>query len=96
MQVEGVSILRWFLEVNTQPEVGDEAYDKGAEMLYEFFERELAKYTQRSRSQQARPRNCPMLPRPRYRRRLRKAVARAISPLQGLAAPLRFRAFTLH
>jgi hypothetical protein len=41
LQVEGRMIPRWFLQVNTQPEVGDEAYDKGAEMLYEFFQREL-------------------------------------------------------
>ncbi|TVR42758.1 MAG: DUF4914 family protein [Planctomycetota bacterium] len=45
MQVEGRSIARWFLEVNTQPEVGDDAYDAGAAMLYEFFEKELAKFT---------------------------------------------------
>jgi hypothetical protein len=41
LQVEGVSIPRWFLQVNTQPEVGDEAYDQGAEMLFNFFRREL-------------------------------------------------------
>ena len=37
LQVEGRQVPRWFLQVNTQPEVGDEAYDKGAEMLYQFF-----------------------------------------------------------
>lgn len=41
LQVEGRAIPRWFLQVNTQPEVGDEAYDQGAEMLYGFFRREL-------------------------------------------------------
>lgn len=37
LQVEGRMIARWFLQVNTQPEVGDEAYDEGAIMLTEFF-----------------------------------------------------------
>jgi len=39
LHVEGRMIARWFLQVNTQPEVGDEAYDQGAEILYNFFER---------------------------------------------------------
>jgi hypothetical protein len=41
LQVEGRLIPRWFLQVNTQPEVGDEAYDQGAEILFAFFRREL-------------------------------------------------------
>lgn len=41
LQVEGRMIPRWFLQVDTQPEVGEEAYDKGAEMLYNFFKQEL-------------------------------------------------------
>jgi len=41
LQVEGRMIPRWFLQVNTQPEVGDEAYDQGAEMLFDFFRHEL-------------------------------------------------------
>jgi hypothetical protein len=44
MQVEGRMIPRWFLQVNSQPEVGDEAYDKGAEILREFFLTQLAKF----------------------------------------------------
>jgi hypothetical protein len=44
LQIEGRMVPRWFLQVNTQPEVGDEAYDKGASMMYEFFERELKQY----------------------------------------------------
>jgi hypothetical protein len=44
MQVEGRGIPRWFLQVETQPEVGTEAYDRGAEILYEFFERQLKKF----------------------------------------------------
>jgi hypothetical protein len=41
LQVEGRLIPRWFLQVNTQPEVGDEAYDQGAELLFDFFRHEL-------------------------------------------------------
>lgn len=37
-------IARWFLQVNTQPEVGDEAYDQGAAILYDFFRQELKLY----------------------------------------------------
>jgi hypothetical protein len=37
-------ITRWFLEVNTQPEVGDAAYDQGAEILSDFFRRCLADF----------------------------------------------------
>ena len=41
LQIEGTLVPRWFLQVETQPDVGEEAYDKGAEMLYEFFHKEL-------------------------------------------------------
>jgi hypothetical protein len=44
MQVEGVAIPRDFLQVNTQPEVGDAAYDEGAKILTKFFHQELAVY----------------------------------------------------
>lgn len=44
LQVAGQSISRWFLQVNTQPEIGDEAYDAGAAILRSFFEQELTKY----------------------------------------------------
>ncbi len=44
MQLEGRAIARWFLEVNTQPEVGDEGYDAGATILTEFFHKELQKF----------------------------------------------------
>ena len=37
-------IDRKFIEVNLQPEVGDEAYDRGAQMLNDFFRQELQKY----------------------------------------------------
>jgi hypothetical protein len=44
MQIEGFFINREFLQVNTQEEVGDEAYDKGAEILKNFFHQELDVY----------------------------------------------------
>ncbi len=44
MQVEGSSIHESFLQVEKQPEVGVEAYDKGAKILTDFFKEELAKY----------------------------------------------------
>ncbi|MGC9455023.1 MAG: DUF4914 family protein [Phycisphaerae bacterium] len=46
MRIEGTSIHHWFLEVDTQPEVGPEAYDEGARILTEFFHRELKKFLQ--------------------------------------------------
>lgn len=45
IQVEGQVIGHWFLQVDTQPEVGPEAYDKGAEILYNFFKEQISKYT---------------------------------------------------
>lgn len=42
VQIEGVPIPHWFLQVETQPEVGTEAYDQGAEVLAQFFHAELA------------------------------------------------------
>lgn len=44
MLFEGTLVPDKLLEVNTQPEIGNEAYDKGAEMLYEFFHKELKGY----------------------------------------------------
>lgn len=44
MLVEGTQIPAWLLHVDQQPEVGVEAYDKGAEILFDFFKRELAKF----------------------------------------------------
>lgn len=41
LMVEGRQIGPWFLEVDKQPEVGEAAYDVGAEILAEFFHREL-------------------------------------------------------
>ncbi len=44
--IEGAKIPSRFLKVYKQPEVGEEGYDKGAEMLYDFFKKELQKYLQ--------------------------------------------------
>lgn len=41
-QVEGRFVSRWFLQVNTQPEVGNEGYDAGAKLLYDFFREQLS------------------------------------------------------
>ena len=41
MQVEGTQIPHWLLEVNQQSEVGVDGYDVGAQMLWDFFCREL-------------------------------------------------------
>jgi len=42
--VEGHYIPKALLQVDQQPEVGPEAYDKGAEMLKAFFKKELQKF----------------------------------------------------
>lgn len=42
--VEGRTIGSWFFEAEQQPEVGREAYDRGALMLTEFFRRELEQF----------------------------------------------------
>jgi hypothetical protein len=42
--VEGRTIGRWFFEVEQQPEVGEAAYDQGAEVLQKFFHRELSQF----------------------------------------------------
>lgn len=44
MQVEGSIIPQWLLQVDMQPEVGTDGYDQGAEILYDFFKQELAKF----------------------------------------------------
>ncbi len=37
LQVEGRPVSNWFLQVETQPEVGEAAYDQGADILRRFF-----------------------------------------------------------
>ena len=44
IQIEGRLLSRWFFAVETQPEVGEAAYDAGANMLYEFFHKVLGEY----------------------------------------------------
>jgi hypothetical protein len=44
LHVEGRMVARWFLQVDTQPEVGEEAYDQGAAILYDFFRQCLERY----------------------------------------------------
>jgi len=44
LQLEGRMIPEVFLRVESQPEVGEEAYDAGAEMLYDFFKKCLADF----------------------------------------------------
>jgi hypothetical protein len=44
LQIEGRFVSRWFLQVNTQPEVGNEGYDRGAEILYNFFREQVNLY----------------------------------------------------
>ena len=44
MQIEGFFLNREFLAVNTQEEVGNKAYDEGARILTDFFQRELTAY----------------------------------------------------
>jgi hypothetical protein len=44
IQVEGQTIGHWFLRVDTQPEVGPEAYDKGAQILTKFFHEQIRKF----------------------------------------------------
>ena len=42
--VEGRTVGSWFFEVDQQPEVGPAAYDRGAQILQEFFHRELSSF----------------------------------------------------
>jgi len=44
IQVEGQTIGHWFLRVETQPEVGEEAYDHGAETLTKFFHDQIRQF----------------------------------------------------
>jgi hypothetical protein len=44
IMIEARQIGSWFFQVEKQPEVGVEAYDKGAEILREFFLKELSQF----------------------------------------------------
>ena len=44
VHVEGRMITRWFLQVETQPEVGESGYDRGHTILQDFFCECLSKF----------------------------------------------------
>ena len=44
VHVEGRMITRWFLQVETQPEVGEKGFDLGHEILQKFFDECLTKF----------------------------------------------------
>ncbi|MCX7746458.1 MAG: DUF4914 family protein [Clostridia bacterium] len=44
LKVDGTYLPKGFLQVQYQPEVGKEAYDKGAEILGKFFKKELEQF----------------------------------------------------
>ncbi len=44
LTIEGAKIPSRFLQVHRQSEVGIEGYDEGAQILYDFFKKELQKY----------------------------------------------------
>jgi hypothetical protein len=44
MKINGTEIPRKFLQINAQPEVGNDTYDFGAKILTDFFKKELAEY----------------------------------------------------
>lgn len=46
IHIEGSQLSRWFLQVDTQPEVGEEAYDAGAQIWKDFFKRYLTDFNQ--------------------------------------------------
>ena len=44
LMIEGQTITNWFLRVERQPEVGEDAYDQGADILTRFFHSQLTQY----------------------------------------------------
>lgn len=44
LKVEGIDIPKSMLQINYQPEVGEEGYDKGAKLLTDFFKDEIKKF----------------------------------------------------
>jgi hypothetical protein len=46
MRIEGTSIATWFLQVDTQPEVGPDGYDAGADILRRFFAKNLRAFVE--------------------------------------------------
>jgi hypothetical protein len=54
MMIEGTTVAQWLLEVQNQADVGIEGYDRGAEMLYGFFRRELPQFLEEDLDPEAR------------------------------------------
>jgi hypothetical protein len=54
MMIEGTTVPQWLLEVQNQVDVGVEGYDRGAEILYGFFRRELPKFLEEDLDPEAR------------------------------------------
>jgi hypothetical protein len=46
IRIEGINLPQELLQVETQPEVGNEAYDAGAEVLTKFFHEQISKFLQ--------------------------------------------------
>jgi hypothetical protein len=46
IHIEGSQLSRWFMQVDTQPEVGVDAYDEGARIWKDFFRRYLGDFCQ--------------------------------------------------
>lgn len=46
VMLEGQTLTGWFLRPETQPEVGEAAYDEGAEILRRFFHAQLPQFTE--------------------------------------------------
>jgi hypothetical protein len=44
MKIDGTYIPKALLQVNYQPEVGNDGYDAGAKILTDFFKSEVQKY----------------------------------------------------
>jgi len=44
IQVEGQQVGHWFLQVETQPEIGEEAYDEGAKILKKFIDDQVSQF----------------------------------------------------
>ncbi len=44
IQIEGTRIPEGFIQIHKQPEIGEQGYDEGANILYHFFRAELSKF----------------------------------------------------
>lgn len=47
IQVEGQTVGTWFFDVSAQPEVGEEGYDAGAQILTDFFHQQIQRFQHR-------------------------------------------------